>query len=297
MLSVKYWAITGMAALAGLGLTACGNTAPHVSTGPSAVSHLHASAIIPTAQGTLSATAPEPNGTLWVLAGNGTSKGIYQYDVSQRKELGSLSVSNSATSVSQSSTGLLALGIGTLSSGAVELANGTSGAVLATIPVSGPVYGVAAGDDGVSFYVLNGSSQARSVTVVNGQTNKVVGNVPVPANAVSAVPSPGQHNVYVLQPNGVVSEIALAGGHITTQFSIGHSGRALALGPNGATLYVLKGQGPVRNVAVVNVATESVKEVLPAAADTKDIVLSPDGQTLYDIVGTPNVGNIQAFKL
>ncbi|MCY0909668.1 MAG: hypothetical protein OWR62_14905, partial [Sulfobacillus thermotolerans] len=243
--STKYWAISGMTALVGLGLTACGSAPPPVSTGPSSVSHLHPSAIIATPQGTLSATAPEPNGTLWVLAGNGASKGIYQYDVSQRKALGSESVSNNVTSIAQSSTGLLALGIGTVSSGAVEVANGTSGGVLATIPVSGPVYSVAAGDDGVSFYVLNGSSQARSVTVINGQTDKVVGNVPVPANAVSVVPSPGEHNVYVLQPNGVVSEITVAGGHITTQFSIGHSGRALALGPNGATLYVLKGQGPI----------------------------------------------------
>lgn len=289
----------GLAALLSLGLGAagCGQAAAPQGSGPAAVSHLRPSSILPTPQGTVAATAPEPNGTLWVLAGNALSKGIYQYDLPQHKPMGSVSVSNATTAVAESSTGLLALGMGTATTGAVALANGSTGTVLTTIPVSGPVYAIAAGNDGISFYVLNGTSQARTVTVINGQTDKVVGNVPVPKDTVDAVPSPGQHNLYVIEPNGVVSEIAVAGGQVTTQFPIGNSGRGLALGPNGNTLYVLKGQGSVRNVAVVNIATESVKEVLPAPANTQGIVLSPDGRTVYDVVGTPNYGNIQAFTL
>lgn len=281
----------------GLGTVGCGHTASPSSNGPSVFSHLRPSRIVPTPQGTLAASDPEPNGSLWVLAGNSASKGIYQYDLAQHKQMGSVSVSNATSAVAESSTGMLALGMDTATTGAVSLANGSTGTVLTTIPMSGPVYAIAAGNDGISFYVLNGTSQARTVTVINGQTDKIVGNVPVPKDTVGVVPSPGQHNLYVIEPNGVVSEIAVAGGQVTTQFPIGHSGRSLALGPNGNTLYVLKGQGTVRNVAVVNIATESVKEVLPAPTNTQGIVLSPDGRTLYDVVGTPTYGNLQAFSL
>lgn len=281
----------------GLSTVGCGHTAAPPSNGPSVFSHLRPSRIVPTPQGTLAASDPEPNGTLWVLAGNSASKGIYQYDLAQHKQMGSVSVSNATSAVAESSTGMLALGMDTATTGAVSLANGSTGTVLTTIPMSGPVYAIAAGNDGISFYVLNGTSQARTVTVINGQTDKIVGNVPVPKDTVGVVPSPGQHNLYVIEPNGVVSEIAVAGGQVTTQFPIGQSGRSLALGPNGNTLYVLKGQGTVRNVAVVNIATESVKEVLPAPTNTQGIVLSPDGRTLYDVVGTPTYGNLQAFSL
>ena len=288
--------LLGVMALIGLITTACGSHSTlHNTSAPA--SHAHPNMIIPTPAGTLAATAPEPNGTLWVLAGNSTSRGIYNMDVSRKKTIGSISVSNNANVIAESSTGLVALGVSTPTSGAVQFRNGTTGAILHTVAVSGPITAIAAGSDGTSFYVLNGHSSAKAIAIVNGQTGKIESTVPAPSDAVSIIPTPGENGIYVLEPNGVVSEIATAGGHVTTQFPIGHSGRALAIGPNGHTLYVLKGQGVQRNVAIVNLATESVKSVLPAAADAVNITLSPDGQILYDVVGSPSYGNVQAFKL
>jgi DNA-binding beta-propeller fold protein YncE len=114
---------------------------------------------------------------------------------------------------------------------------------------------------------------------------------------VAVVPTPGEHNVYVLEPNGTVSEIAVSTGQVATQFTVGHSGYSLALSPDGTVLYVLKGRGVVRNVAEVNLATEAVTRVLPAAADTREIVLAPSGTSLFDVVGTASYGNIQAYHL
>lgn len=288
------------AAMLGVALTAalagCGHKAVTKSSSPAMkASHAKPTEIIPTPSNTLDGTAPEPNGTMWVVAGSPSSHGIYQLDLSRKKSTGSVSVSNHADAIAESSTGLLALGISTASTGAIQFLNGSSGASLGTVPLSGPVVALAAGDDGVTFYALNGTSHAKSIAVINGQHHKVQSTIPAPSDAVSIIPAPNENSVYVLEPNGVVSQLTAAGGHISTQFPIGHSGRALAIGPNGNTLYVLKGQGTARNVAVVNLATESVKEVLPAPANTQNIVLSPNGQVIYDVVGAPGVGNVQAF--
>ncbi|MCY0878155.1 MAG: hypothetical protein OWU84_04355 [Firmicutes bacterium] len=286
-----------MVAVAGLAV-GCGTSASHPTTAAGTnPSRAKPSMIIPTPAATLDASAPEPNGTFWVLAGPPTTRGIYEIDVARRKVLGSVSVSNSAVAIAESSTGVVAVGLATPTTGAVEFCNGSTGALLNTVPVGGPVVSIAAGDDGTSFYVLNGTTTAKTVTIVDSQTDKIVGNIPAPADAVSVVPAPNETSVYVLEPNGVVSQIATTGGHILAQFPIGHSGRSLAIGPDGHTLYVLKGQGATRNVAVVNLATESVHTVLPAPANAEAIVLSPDGQILYDVVGTPTVGNVQAYTL
>ena len=281
-----------------LGLAGCGST-QHASLPSVKVKAARAkpTLVIPTPANTLEGAAPEPNGTMWIVAGSPASHGIYQIDLSQKKVSGSVSVSNHASTIAESSTGILALGMATQSAGAVKFLNGSSGAKLASVPLSGPVVALAAGVDGTTFYALNGNNSSKTVAIVNAQKDKVESTIPAPSDAVSVVPAPNEQSVYVLEPNGVVSQIASAGGHITAQFPIGHSGRALAIGPNGNTLYVLKGQGAVRNVAVVNLATESVKEVLPAPANAQNLEMSPNGQILYDIVGAPGVGNVQAFAV
>ena len=49
-------------------------------------------------------------------------------------------------------------------------------------------------------------------------------------------------------------------------------------------------------MAEVNVATESVRQVLPAAANSVQVLVSADGSELYQLVGTSSYGNIQVFK-
>ncbi|OLZ10230.1 YncE family protein [Sulfobacillus thermosulfidooxidans] len=287
-----------LAITTGVTLAGCGQNANSQMDSPTIrAAQAKPTQIIPTPANTLFGAAPEPNGTMWIVAGPPASHGIFQLDLSQKKVVGSVSVSNHANTIAESSTGIVALGLSTSHTGAIEFLNGSSGALLNTVPVSGPVVSLAAGDDGITFYALNGNSTAKSIAIINAQTDKVETSVPAPNDAVSAVPTPNEDSLYVLEPNGIVSQIQTAGGHISTQFPVGHSGRALTIGPNGHTLYVLKGQGSVRNVAVVNLATESVTKVLPAPANTQNIVLSPNGQILYDVVGAPSIGNVQSFSV
>ena len=48
-------------------------------------------------------------------------------------------------------------------------------------------------------------------------------------------------------------------------------------------------------MAEVNLATESVQQVLPAPANCLQVLVSADGSLLYQLVGTPSYGNIQVF--
>ena len=288
--------------LAAAGLTVviagCGTKTAQTKQSPTVTaSHAKPTEIIPTPAGTIGGTAPEPNGSMWVLAGNTSSRGIFQVQLSSKKIGGSVSVSNDANAIAESSTGVLALGVSTAATGAVDFLNGSNGAALSSVPLSGPIVSLAAGNDGVTFYALNGTSKAMGIAVINSQSKKIEETLPAPSDAVAVVPAPNEQSVYVLEPNGVVSQISTAGGKIETQFPIGDSGSALAISPNGNTLYVLKGIGGLSNVAVVDLATESVKEVMPAPADAVGISLSPDGQVLYDVVGNPSYGNIQGFKV
>jgi hypothetical protein len=245
----------------------------------------------------LSATPPQPNGVVWVLAGTPSSKGIFQIDLSTGKVLGSLSVSSAAQSLTETPTGLLGMTIGTSNAGALELMNATTGTAVDTIPVGAPAQVGIAGASGTSIYVLNGNASTKSVTNIDVQNRSPAGTVPVPRNTVSIAVNPQQTILYALSSNGEVSEVSLAGGQLLSAFSVGHSGTSLILGPTGHTLYVLKGISTARNVAIVNLATESVRKVLPAPAYADQVLVSSGGHHLIDLVGTPSVGNLQIYKI
>lgn len=244
----------------------------------------------------MAAGQPQPNGTLWALAGDEASKGLFDINLANGSGVGSISVSNAAQSVTESLAGVVGLALGTGRTGALELLNGSTGKVIKVVPLGAPARDVVVGSDGATFYVLNGTPRSASVTVVNSRNGFVQGTIPVPLNTVSVAPDAQGSSVYALQPNGLVSQIAVAGGKIMSNFHVGSAARSLALSPDGATLYVLKDAGAGTNVAVVNLATESVGQVLPAPANCLQVLVSADGSEIYQLVGTPTYGNIQVFS-
>jgi len=243
----------------------------------------------------LAAGQPQPNGTVWALAGNASSKGLFDINLSDGTGIGSLSVSNAARSVTESLSGVIGLALGTYKTGALELLNSATRKVIRTIPLGAPARDVIVGSDGATFYVLNGAAQSTSVTIVNSQTGAVQDTIPVPLNTVSIAPDSIGVSVYALQPDGQVSQVAVAGGQVMTSFATGPGARSIALSPDGS-LYVLRNDGQYANVAKVNIATESVRQVLPAPANSLQVLLSADGNELYQLVGTSSYGNIQVFK-
>jgi DNA-binding beta-propeller fold protein YncE len=244
----------------------------------------------------LAAGQPQPNGTFWALAGNAESKGLFDINLEDGAGIGSVSVSNAAKSVTESLSGVIGLALGGSKAGALELLDGSTGKVTTTIRLGAPARDVIVGSGGATFYVLDGTAKSASVTIVNSQTGGVQGTLPMPLNTVSIAPDSLGVSVYALQPDGQVSQVAVAGGQIMTSFPTGPGARSIALSPDGYTLYVLRNAGENANVARVNIATESVQQVLPAPAHSVQVLVSADGNELYQLVGTSSYGNIQVFK-
>ncbi|MBO0821994.1 MAG: YncE family protein, partial [Nocardiopsaceae bacterium] len=251
--------------------------------------------IIPAPKGLRAAAQPQTNGTMWALAGDQKVMALFDFSLTGGTQhlIGSRPVSNSARSVAESLSGVLGVALGTPHSGALELLDGATGTVKRTIPLGAPARQVVVGSDGSTFYVLNGNSRSASVTVVNSGNDKLLGTVPVPLDTVSIAPALQQSTIYALQPDGTVSQIATAGGQVQSSFTTGASARSLALSPDGSTLYVLKGDPNASNIAVVNTATQAITKVLPAPANSKQILISANGHQLYQMAGTAGYGNIQ----
>lgn len=279
-----------------LALAGCGSggtpTAHHHSSG-----HTKPTGVVPVPAGLRSMGPPQPNGLVWLLAGTPKDRTINEVDLSSKAQRQAVAVSSDARVVTQSSTGLIALGLATDRTGAVELLSGSAGSVDATIPVSDPVLGLAFGDDGTTLYVLEGVANVRAVAIVDTLNHKLKRTIGLPSDAVGIVPTPDQKAIWSVQSSGVVQKTSLTSGKPITAFPTGGPGIAIALSPNGATLYVLKGTAAKANIAVLSTATEIQKEALPAASDSVGLGISLDGSELYDPAGTATYGNIQIVKL
>lgn len=242
------------------------------------------------------AAQPQPNGTIWTLAGDDRTRALFEFSLSGgQRPIGAKPVSNAAQSIAESLSGVIGVALAHGKAGALELLNASTGSVTKVIPIGAPARQVVVGADEHTFYVLNGTATSASVSIVDSQNGKTLRTVPVPLNTVSIAPDLRQSTLYALQPSGLVEQIRVAGGRILSQFPTGYAARSIALSPDGVTLYVLKGPMAAPNVAVVDVATQSMRRVLPAPANCLQILVSPSGSELYQMVGTPAYGNIQVF--
>jgi DNA-binding beta-propeller fold protein YncE len=287
--------LVGAMALAGCGSSGSSTGSGHPTDGQAA-STVRPRTIAAPAR-LLAGTAPQPNGTLWALAGTGSVRTINEINLATGKQSLSVGVSNTAQALAQSSTGVLALGLASAKTGAVELLDSSTGAVTGTVPVGAPVMSVAFGDDGVTLYVLNGTAKTRSVTVINTSTQKVTGTIGLPSDARSVVPTPDQQAIWSVQSSGVVQETSLINRRPIESFPTGSPGIAVAVAPGGGMLYVLKGTSAQANIAVITVASERITSVLAAATNSVGLGVSLDGSQLYDFVGAPSYGNIQILDL
>jgi hypothetical protein len=234
---------------------------------------------------------------MWLLARSHGVANLQQLNLTTNKVSQVIPESVNAESISQSPSGVIGVGIATAATGSLELRNGSSGALLATVAIGAPVKGVFAGSDGSTFYVLNGNATSASVTLVSSQTAKSSISVPVPLDTIAIAVDPTGQNLFAVRSGGKLDEITIGNGSVASSFSVGSNPIQLAVSPSGSTLYVLKGTASAANVGVINVATGAQTRALPAPADSVAIQASLDGQSLYLIVGTPTIGNVQVFPV
>lgn len=275
-------------------LAACGSGSAPAKPELAATPVISPERIMAAPRSLLAIAVPQANGITWGLAGRGT-KGLYQLDGATGQQLANgVSVSGSAQSLTESGQGVLGLALGSTRSGALELLDGRTAKRIKTIALPAPARQVVAGRDG-TFYALTAWARSASVSVISSRPGKRPASVPVPADTVSIAPNPAQTALFALQANGLVDEIRIDGGKISSSFPLGDPGISLALSPDGSTLYVLKGTPAVSNVAVIDVATQSVRRVLPSPTDCREVLVSASGKKLYEVVGTDSYGNIQIF--
>jgi DNA-binding beta-propeller fold protein YncE len=257
--------------------------------------------VVPTPKGLLS-IAPPALGTIWVLSGTSKARELTEIKLATKTVLAQVGVSAATSNVATGLGGLLALGTSTPSTGSVQLFNTTNKAVVSTRPVAGPVLSLASSKS--QIFALEGSATARAVVIIqNALALPVLQSIPVAKNAIAVLPPITGSGMLVLQSNGVVQEISTATSRVLSTFATGGPSRAMAVSPDGQTLYVLrylkhinKVPGVGANVGVVDLVTEQVRRTLPAPAYSV-AVLTAGPRLLYDGVGTSTYGNIQIYAL
>lgn len=277
---------------AAFGLTACSGSGQEHRHGQAAAKILP-ERIIPAPRALLAVTGPQVGGTMWAVAGS-SSIGLFQVDSASGKDTQSVSVSRAARSVAETSTGVVGIALGTATSGALELMHGTEPKPNKTVSLPAPALQVVTAASGADFYTLTAWPSSSSVTIVSSR-GRILGSIPAPTGSVAIAADPGQDLIYVLQKNGLVDEIGMHSGNILSSFSVGAPGVSIAVSPDGARLYVLKGTGSVANIAIINVATEAQLGVLPAPSHCIELLVSPSGKQLYEVVASAGYGNIQVF--
>ena len=248
-------------------------------------------------KGLVAGAAPQPDGYMWLLTNTGGTATLQELNLTTHEVTSIGPESAAAHSVAQSPSGVIAVGLSTKTAGAVELRNGDSGALLATVPIGAPVRDVFAGADGSTLYVLDANASSASVTLVSLQSDQPSTSVPVPLSTVSIAVDPSEQHLFALTSSGIVDEVDIGDGSVAARFAVGAGAMQLAISPGGTRLYVLKSAEGAMNVGIVELATERQVSVRAAPAGCVDIQLSPNGQSIYDVVGTGTYGNVQVFPL
>lgn len=286
-------AVIGLTAAA-LTVTACsgGSESPAQATGAAAYGKL-AQRILHAPTSMLAATELPAHGTIWALTGP-DSAGLFEISSATGRVKTSFSVSDDARSVAESSTGIIALALASAHSGALELVNAETKKVTRTVPLPGPAEQVTVGRGGSTFYVLTTRASAAKVMIVDGRSGRVTGTVAVPPDVASVVPDTRQASLYAIERDGLVDQIGLRNGKLIAKIRAGSGGgESVTLSPDGRTLYVLEQLGGIANIAIVDPAAGAVRKVLPAPGTCVQVLVSPSGGQLYEVLRAPRSGSIQ----
>lgn len=252
-------------------------------------------ATAPGAGGIVDATQPTSDGKLWTLTNTYAAANVQLVDVYGTKPLRIIPTSLAATSVAIGGGGPLAVGQGTTKSGAISFYSPSTGHLLGTTPVSGPVISMTT--SGVYYYALVKNQSSEAIATIQPQTRAVLQILPAPKDTISIAAASNGSTIYAAQSNGNVAEIDTSSGKVYGNFGSFPNVHAMCINPSNTFLYILKGLLSNNNVAVVNLTTQSQVDVLPAPADTVSVGINALGTQIYDVVGTQAYGNVQLYNL
>jgi hypothetical protein len=204
-----------LAVIVATALAACGSTGP-----PPDHPSKYVQNVIPLPAGVPSATAPQPNGFVWVLSGTAHVRTATEVDISTGAKRTTLPLSSSAVAIAQSNTGQLAVALATKRSGAVEL-HSAGGGLEATIAVDARVRALAYGLDGNRLYVLDRGRRAPNLMIIDAVGRpRPLGSVGVPQDSVGVAVSPDQTAAWTLERDDNIEETSLASRRVLTIFRL-----------------------------------------------------------------------------
>ena len=126
-------------------------------------------------------------------------------------------------------------------------------------------------------------------TVVNTQTNSVVGSIQVGLYPFGVAVSPIGNRVYITSTlcvtgcNGIVSIIDTTNNTVIATASVPDAPTGLAVTPDGSAIYVadVEFTGTAGVVSVINTATNTVIATVPVGVNPWGVVVTPDGTKAY----------------
>jgi YVTN family beta-propeller protein len=163
---------------------------------------------------------------------------------------------------------------------ALQVLDTESGAIRAEIPVGVQPQRVTVSPDGARAYVANLASS--SVSVIDTATDTVVSTIPTgeSTSPYEVAVSPDSDTLYITTAFDVLVVDADAGTVETIDFPSGSLTNAIAMSPDGATVYVASND---RAISVVDAATRTITATvdLPPNSFPEDVDVGADGSRLY----------------
>ena len=169
----------------------------------------------------------------------------------------------------------------------VSVINTITNKVVSTITVGAAPLGASVSPDGSEVFIANDDS--NTVSVISTSTNTVIATIPVGINPRGITVSPDGNTVYVANINSNnVSVISTANNKVVNTVTVGTTQYAgpsdVLVSPDGKILYVTYGGGTPEVGYVLAISTSSLavlSKVTVTAGNVGQMVLSPDGNTLY----------------
>ena len=164
-------------------------------------------------------------------------------------------------------------------SNTVSVINGTSGVVMATIPVGTGPGGIDVNPNTNMVYVANYNSS--NVTVINGMTNAVVTMIPVGVNPQTLTVNPNTNMIYVANyTGGSVSVINGATNTVVANITVPN---AQGVDVNASTNTIYVGSANTNSLYVINGNTNTVTTSFTLGAGTfpESVIVNPTTNTVY----------------
>lgn len=241
----------------------------------------------------LAATGPQANGAMWALTSPDRAS-LFEISAATGQVETGFSVSDFARSVAESPAGIIGLALATGRSGALQLVNAATRKATRVVRFPWPAVQVAVARGTSTFYVLTARAGVARVIIVAGQDGRVTGQVAVPSDVVAVVPGVRQASLYAMERDGLLDQIAVRTGKLLAKIRAGSGGaESVTLSPDGRTVYVLERLGGLANIALVDPVAQVVRKVLAAPGTCVQVLVSPDGGRLYEVVRGTRSGSIQ----